>query len=132
LRNVGDIFKALSNEQSVLIFNAIWYANQNGIDVPSINEINSSDSRNKYYSSLSALIEQGLIKANKEGRYCFTSLGKLLYEQMKIIENALQDKENLLHPDFYGIDDNSSNLKRPRIWKYHDTERVRKVREYLS
>jgi hypothetical protein len=51
---------------------------------------------------------------------------------MKIIENALQDKENLLHPDFYGIDDNSSNLKRPRIWKYHDTERVRKVREYLS
>jgi hypothetical protein len=132
LRNVGDIFKALSNEQSVFIFNAIWYANQNGIDMSSINEINASDLHNQYYSSLSALIEQDLIKTNKEGRYCFTSLGKLLYEQMKIIENALQDKENLLHPDFYGIDDNSSNLKRPRIWKYHDTERVRKVREYLS
>jgi hypothetical protein len=72
---------------------------------------------------LSALIEQNLIKTNKEGRYCFTSLGKLLYEQMKIIENALQDKKSLLHPDFYGID-NNSNLKRPRIWKYHDTEYI--------
>jgi predicted transcriptional regulator len=130
LHNVEDIFKALSNEQSLFIFKAIWYANQNGIDMSSINKINASDLHNQYYSSLSALIEEGLIKTNKEGRYCFTSLGKLLYEQMKIIENALQDKKNLLHPDFYGIDD--SNLKRPRIWKYHDTERVRKVREYLS
>jgi predicted transcriptional regulator len=132
LRNVVDIFKALSNELSVFILNSIWYANQNGIDMSSINEINSSDLRNQYYSSLSALIEEGLIKTNKEGIYSFTSLGKLLYEQMKIIENALQDKKNLLYPDFYGIGNDNSNLKRPRIWKYHDTERVRKVREYLS
>jgi predicted transcriptional regulator len=132
LRSIVDIFKALSNEQSVFIFKAIWYGNQNGIDMSSINEIYACDLRNKYYSSLSALIEADLIKTNKEGRYCFTSLGKLLYEQMKFIENALQDKENLLYPDFYGIDDDNSNLKRPRIWKYQDTGRVRKVREYLS
>jgi predicted transcriptional regulator len=130
LRSIVDIFKALSNEQSVFIFKAIWYDNQNGIDMSSINEIYACDLRNKYYSSLSALIEEGLIKTNKEGRCCFTSLGKLLYEQMKFIENALQDKKNLLYPDFYGIDD--SNLQRPRIWKYQDTGRVRKVREYLS
>ena len=94
LCKLNYLFKVISKEQSVFTFKAIAFAKEKGIDVLLLAETNLNISQNHYYSILSNLTHQELIKRNK-GRYYLTPLGKIVYDQMKIIENILYDQSKL-------------------------------------
>jgi hypothetical protein len=72
--SIGDIFKALSNNKTFVIFNTIAVAEGSEIQIRKIGV-----TTRQYYSRLSRLTESGLI-TRKNGRYFLTLLGRIIYE----------------------------------------------------
>jgi hypothetical protein len=72
--SIEDIFKALSDNKSLVLFNTIAIAEGNEIQIRKIGVTTK-----QYYSRLSRLTESSLI-TRKNGRYFLTLLGRIVYE----------------------------------------------------
>jgi CheY-like chemotaxis protein len=86
-----DILRVLSRQQNMFVFRTI--AIQRIIDREMINKLLNM-SRSDQSKSLSELFRLDLIR-RKSGKYCLTSLGKLIYDWQIRAENMLSLRHNL-------------------------------------
>jgi hypothetical protein len=82
------IMSTISDEHSLNLFRTIALAkNDNGVALTSKTK---ELTRKQYYSRMSRMIKIGLVK-RKNGKYSLTSLGKVVHESGRIIEEALKE-----------------------------------------
>ena len=82
------IMSTISDEHSLNLFRTIALAkNDNGVALTSKTK---ELTRKQYYSRMSRMIKVGLVK-RKNGKYSLTSLGKVVHESGRIIEEALKE-----------------------------------------
>jgi DNA-binding Lrp family transcriptional regulator len=84
--SLADVLKSIYDDKSLSIFQLIADINSNG--EISIKKLGLS--RKQYYSRISAMVKNGLIKRHS-GRYYFTALGKVVYCCITIVKNALNN-----------------------------------------
>ncbi|HEU4444913.1 MAG TPA: hypothetical protein VFR94_09580 [Nitrososphaeraceae archaeon] len=82
--SISYILKKISDDKALTLFNNIALAKDNSL-IP-LKEMNLSTKQ--YYSRISGLTSAGLIK-KKQGQYCLTALGKVVYNAHTIIGKAL-------------------------------------------
>jgi predicted transcriptional regulator len=82
----SDILKAISEEKTSALFNAIAIETSNSHDLI----IKLKLSRRQYYSRLYALMKAGLIKRERS-KYYLTSLGKVTYVFYTIVQHAVNN-----------------------------------------
>ena len=82
--SISYILKKISDDKALTLFNNIALAKDNS-HIP-LKEMNLS--AKQYYSRISGLTSAGLIK-KKQGQYCLTALGKVVYNAHTIIGKAL-------------------------------------------
>ena len=83
VQSVANIFNSLSDEQSVMLFTTIATKSINSVELRS----KISLTRKQYYSKLSRMVRVGLIK-RRSGKLVVTTLGKIVYELQKVIQDA--------------------------------------------
>jgi hypothetical protein len=107
ISSVADILDSISDDISLELFKIIAEGNEkmNKIGRIPIKTSSSSSSsslcdvknkitRKQYYSRMNRLMKCGLTKRSKRG-YFLTSLGKVIYYNLRIVENACQIKWQL-------------------------------------
>jgi hypothetical protein len=82
--SISYILKKISDDKALTLFNNLALAKDNS-HIP-LKEMNLSTKQ--YYSRISGLTSAGLIK-KKQGHYCLTALGKVVYNAHAIIGKAL-------------------------------------------
>ena len=82
--SISYILKKISDDKALTLFNNIALAKDNS-HIP-LKEMNLSTKQ--YYSRISGLTSAGLIK-KKQGQYCLTALGKVVYNAHTVIGKAL-------------------------------------------
>jgi len=82
--SISYILKKISDDKALTLFSNIALAKDNS-HIP-LKEMNLSTKQ--YYSRISGLTSAGLIK-KKQGQYCLTALGKVVYNAHTIIGKAL-------------------------------------------
>ncbi|HZB73346.1 MAG TPA: hypothetical protein VE378_01250 [Nitrososphaeraceae archaeon] len=82
--SISYILKKISDDKALTLFNNIALAKDNS-HIP-LKEMNLSTKQ--YYSRISGLTSAGLIK-KKQGQYCLTALGKVVYNVHTVIGKAL-------------------------------------------
>ena len=103
--SVADILDSISDDISLELFKIIAEGNKKMKKIGRIPIRTSSSSsslcgvknkitRKQYYSRMNRLIKCGLTKRSKGG-YFLTSLGKVIYYNLRIVENACQIKWQL-------------------------------------
>ena len=83
MQSVANIFNSLSDEQSVMLFTTIATKSINSVELRS----KISLTRKQYYSKLSSMVRVGLIK-RRSGKLIVTTLGKIVYESQKVVQDA--------------------------------------------
>ena len=83
VQSVANIFNSLSDEQSVMLFTTIATKSINSVELRS----KISLTRKQYYSKLSRMVRVGLIK-RRSGKLVVTTLGKIVYELQKVVQDA--------------------------------------------
>jgi hypothetical protein len=89
--NVLNIFKALSDEKTLYIFQNIALSQQEHKKGGDSNSLKAETklSHKQYYLRTSRLAKAGLIKKNYK-KYSLTLLGELIYDIQKIIEDSVK------------------------------------------
>ena len=82
--SISYILKKISDDKALALFNNIALTKDNS-HLP-LKEMNLSTKQ--YYSRISGLTSAGLIK-KRQGQYCLTSLGKVVYNAHTVIGRAL-------------------------------------------
>jgi predicted transcriptional regulator len=82
--SISYILKKISDDKALTLFNNIALKKYNS-HIP-LKEMNLSIKQ--YYSRISGLTSAGLIK-KKQGQYCLTALGKVVYNAHTVIGKAL-------------------------------------------
>ena len=82
--SVADLFKKISDDKSLTLFNSI--AVSNGVKYFPLKEMDLT--AKQYYLRVSGLLNAGLIKRHK-GKYSLTLLGKVVYDSHMTIGKAL-------------------------------------------
>jgi hypothetical protein len=82
--SISFILKKISDDKAFTLFNYIALTKNEG-HIP-LKEMNLSTKQ--YYSRISGLISAGLIK-KKQGQYCLTALGNIVYNTHTVIGKAL-------------------------------------------
>jgi hypothetical protein len=82
--SISYILKKISDDKALALFNNLALTKDNS-HIP-LKEMNLSTKQ--YYSRMSGLTSAGLIK-KKQGRYCLTALGKVVYNAHTVIGKAL-------------------------------------------
>ena len=83
VQSVANIFNSLSDEQSILLFTTIATKSISSVELRS----KISLTRKQYYSKLSRMVRVGLIK-RRSGKLVVTTLGKIVYELQKVVQDA--------------------------------------------
>jgi predicted transcriptional regulator len=97
--SVASVLRSISDDISLDLYKSIANSNgERGDDLLAKTKI----TRKQYYSRLSSLTKEGLIK-RKNGRYSLTAFGKVVYESEKSIENAFNIYWKLKAVDSIGI-----------------------------
>jgi DNA-binding Lrp family transcriptional regulator len=102
--SLADVLKSIYDDKSLSIFQLIADVNSNG--EVSIKKLCLS--RKQYYSRISAMVKNGLIK-RQSGRYFFTALGKVVYCCIMIVKNALNNFYDLKAVEVTEAHNNLSN-----------------------
>jgi hypothetical protein len=100
--SISNILSALSDDKSFALFRTI--AVENGDDGSDSEFLTSKTklTRKQYYSRMSDMTKTGLLK-RKRGKYFLTSLGKVVYNNLRIIESALSNYWKLKAIDSFEI-----------------------------
>lgn len=83
---INDIFRAISDNKSLVLFNTIALSSDDTSVLVSRLEL----TRKQYYSRMSGLVKAGLI-IKRDGNYFLTSFGKVVYEAQMLIGKAKQN-----------------------------------------
>lgn len=83
---LSSILDAVSDDASIELFKLIALTNGTSDVIRS----NMKITRKQYYSRLFKLVQCGLIK-RKDNKYFLTALGRVMYEALATIENALKN-----------------------------------------
>ena len=83
--SITSVLKIISDERALVIFNNIVVSHSNNRFI-SLKQTNLSTKQ--YYLRLSSFLKAGLIKRHK-GKYIPTLLGRIVYDSMTVIEEAL-------------------------------------------
>ena len=86
MQSVANIFNSLSDEQSVMLFTTIATKSISSVELRS----KISLTRKQYYSKLSRMVRVGLIK-RRSGKLVVTTLGKIVYELQKVVQDAYKN-----------------------------------------
>ena len=81
--SVVNVIKAISDDKSLMLFNAIALASGNRDTLKTTLKL----TRRQYYSRMSGLVNAGLI-TRKRGNYFVTSFGKIVYDAQLMIGKA--------------------------------------------
>src|SRR5215813_8421074 len=81
---VADVLKAIAEDKSLVLFNAIAFSNSDSDILISTLHL----TRKQYYTRLSALLRAGLVKREMV-KYYLTTLGMILYHAQELIGKAL-------------------------------------------
>jgi hypothetical protein len=84
--SITSALKVISDEKALVIFNYIVVSGNENDRFISLKEINLSPK--KYYYRLSTILKAGLIKRHK-GKYIPTLIGRIVYDSLMVIEEAL-------------------------------------------
>ncbi len=82
--SISFVLEKISDDKALILFNSIALIKDNS-PIP-LKEMNLSTKQ--YYSRILGLISAGLIK-KKQGHYCLTALGKVVYNAHTVIGKAL-------------------------------------------
>jgi len=85
--SIADIFSAVSDDKSLLLFNTIAVSNSGSTGML-LTQLNLT--RKQYYSRISGLVKANLIN-RRDRKYFLTTFGKIVYETQTIIEAALRN-----------------------------------------
>jgi hypothetical protein len=83
---VSAIFKALSDDKSLTLFNMIAVSSVSGNSLAR----NLGVTMKQYYSRVDRLSTQGLV-ARKNGKYYLSTMGKIVYELQKLAGTAVNN-----------------------------------------
>jgi len=85
---VADILRAISDDKSLLLFTAVAVSSsESGRDIL-LSKLRLT--RKQYSSRISELVKANLV-TRRNGKYILTSLGKIVYDGQRIMEQALHD-----------------------------------------
>jgi predicted transcriptional regulator len=107
---VSEVFKALSDDKALMIFNTIALGPGDSIRLSD----NLNLSRKQYYSKMERLSKQGLV-TRKNGKYYLTTLGKVLYELQLVLGIAIDNFWKLKAIDSLQNPDNLPELELARL-----------------
>jgi predicted transcriptional regulator len=96
-----DILGAISDDRSLLLFNAIALSNSESSDILATKLILT---RKQYYSRMSELVRTNLVN-RRNGKYFLTSLGKIVYDAQTTIRKAIADYWKLKAIDELELED---------------------------
>jgi hypothetical protein len=100
--SLSNILSAISDDKSFALFRTIAVENgDDGIDSEFLTS-KTKLTRKQYYSRMSDMTKTGLLK-RKRGKYFLTSLGKVVYNNLRIIESALSNYWKLKAIDSFEI-----------------------------
>jgi CheY-like chemotaxis protein len=108
----SDILSAVTDDRAFALFRTI--ALGNGVYNRDIPISKTKLTRTQYYSRLADFIKAGLVK-RKNGKYFITSLGKIVYNNERIIESALANCWKLKAIDSFEILNELSQEERQRF-----------------
>jgi hypothetical protein len=108
----SNILKSISDENAFALFRTIALAS--GVYGSDILITKTKLTRMQYYSRLADFIKVGLVK-RKNGKYFLTSLGKVVYNNQRLIEKALANHWKLKAIDSFEILNEFSNEERQRF-----------------
>jgi CheY-like chemotaxis protein len=108
----SNILKSISDDNAFALFRTI--ALSSGVYRSDILITKTKLTRMQYYSRLADFIKVGLVK-RKNGKYFLTSLGKVIYNNQRIIEKALANCWKLKAIDSLEILNGLSNEERQRF-----------------
>jgi CheY-like chemotaxis protein len=108
----SNIVSAISDDKAFDIFRTI--ALGNGVYDSDILISKTKLTRMQYYSRLADFIKAGLVK-RKNGKYFLTSLGKIVYNNQRIIESALANHWKLKAIDSFESRNELSKEERQRF-----------------
>ena len=132
LASRSNILKSISDENAFAIFRTIALAS--GVYRSDILINKTKLTRTQYYSRLADFIKVGLVK-RKNGKYFLTSLGKIVYNNQRILESALANCWKLKAIDSFEILNEFSNEERQRfIENVIDDQNIKEIitKEYSS
>jgi hypothetical protein len=112
--SAANIFSAVSDDKSLLLFNTIALSNSESTDML-LTRLNLT--RRQYYSRLSVLVKANLVN-RKDRKYFLTTFGKIVYETQTIIEAALRNYWKLKAVD--GLDSDSDQMPKEEYDKVID------------
>ena len=110
---VSAIFRALSDDKSLTLFNTIALSPGNS----NLLTRNLNLTRKQYYSKMEHLSKQGLV-ARTNGKHYLTTMGKIIYELQNVIGTAVNDYWKLKAIDSLRIQD---QLPEDQVAKLIDT-----------
>jgi hypothetical protein len=128
----SNILSAISDDKAFALFRTI--ALENGNSGTEILLSRTKLSRAQYYSRIADFIKVGLVK-RKNGKYFLTSLGKIVYNNQRIIESALADYWKLKAIDSFETLNEFSKKERQRfIDSLIDDHNIKKIiaKEYSN
>src|SRR6266487_2204914 len=105
--SLSKVLTAIADDKSLLIFQSV----ASGCVESDVLLKKTNLSRKQYYSRISAIVEAGLV-TRKNKKYCFTSLGKIVYILQITIQNALNNYWKLRAVDSF---DGVSELEQEKV-----------------
>ena len=114
--SVADIINAISDDKSLLLFNAV--AITNGETEIQVREMGLT--LKQYYSRMAKLTKAELIR-RKNGRYFLTLLGKIVYEAQMTVGKALNYYWKLQALESIQQSSSSAGLPKEELSKLFDT-----------
>ena len=81
---ISNVIKSISNAKSIELFRFIALTKQDTDILISKTKL----TRKQYYSRMSSLSKAGLVK-RKDGKYTLTTFGKVIYDSIATMENAI-------------------------------------------
>ncbi|HEX2170115.1 MAG TPA: hypothetical protein VHF65_07440 [Nitrososphaera sp.] len=85
-QNTAAVLKTIADDKSLELFSIVALENIDSRKLKSKMKV----TRKQYYSRLSRMTKAGLVR-RKNGKYILTAFGKIVYESMVTIENALNN-----------------------------------------
>jgi hypothetical protein len=110
VQSVANIFNSLSDEQSVLLFTTIATKSISSVELRS----KISLTRKQYYSKLSRMVRVGLIK-RRSGKLVVTTLGKIVFELQKVVQDAYNNHWKLKVLDSIEISEELPREERKKL-----------------
>jgi hypothetical protein len=101
---VTDVFKALSDENSLSLFNTICTSSTDSEKLMTIFDM----SKRQYYDRMNDLRNSRLIKRQK-GKYETTSFGHIIFNTLKIVEKATESHWKLHALDMMNLSANGDS-----------------------